>query len=109
MAIRARLQFRASRVFPWFIVMFVVCALLRNTGEVPEAALESTAAITRLLNIIAMSALGLSVEPRQILKTRLRLIVAVSASLVFLATLSVSAVSLNAIALPVHHINGWTR
>jgi uncharacterized integral membrane protein (TIGR00698 family) len=47
---------------PWFIVGFLVCAAARSMGVVPPAVLAHAAQVASALTIVAMAALGLSVD-----------------------------------------------
>jgi uncharacterized membrane protein YadS len=46
-------------LLPWHIVAFLVLLGLRSVGLVPLAALQPISAVTNLLTVIAMAALGL--------------------------------------------------
>jgi len=63
----ARLRFLpVARLIPWFILVFLMLAGLRSTGVVPHALLEPTVQAAALLTIVAMGALGLCVDFRDI-------------------------------------------
>lgn len=86
------LWLRGNRLFPWFIMLFAALAVIRNTSAVPEAFVADTMTATKILSVIAMAALGISVDIRQILTTSGRLILAVTLSLTFLCLISALAV-----------------
>lgn len=65
--IKGRLSaLRLSRLVPWFIIGFVALAGARSLGWVPHAALAPVTQTAGLLTIVAMAALGLSVDLRSL-------------------------------------------
>jgi uncharacterized integral membrane protein (TIGR00698 family) len=51
---------------PWFIGGFLIMTGLRSIGYIPEGALAPMAAISNVLTVVAMAALGLSVNIRSV-------------------------------------------
>lgn len=43
---------------PWFLVMFIVLAVLANTGVIPQAVIDAIGTLSRWCLVIAISALG---------------------------------------------------
>lgn len=91
-AVPQRQWLSGNRLFPWFILLFAALAVIRNTSPVPEAFVADTMTATKTLSVIAMAALGISVDIRQILTTSGRLILSVTLSLTFLCLISAIAV-----------------
>ena len=52
------------RLIPWFIAGFLVLAALRSAGLVPAPLVDALAIVSGLLTVVAMAALGLSVDAR---------------------------------------------
>lgn len=73
---------------PWFIVGFLVLALARSAGLIPQDVVRPLRIIAGLLTTIAMAALGLGVDVRVVAKAGLRVTIAVTASLVVLGIIS---------------------
>jgi uncharacterized membrane protein YadS len=80
------------RLVPWFIVGFLVLALLRSLGQVPEAVLGPTAATSSLLMVLAMAALGLGVDVRTVAAAGQRVSLVVTLSLVLLSAMALGLV-----------------
>jgi len=83
-----------GHLVPWFIVAFLTLATLRSAGLIPQAALAPMAATANVLTIISMAALGLGVDVRSVASAGLRVTVAVVASLVALAGVSLGLICL---------------
>lgn len=80
------------RMVPWFIVGFLGLAALRSAGLIPQAALGPIAAVTSLLTIISMAALGLGVDVRVVARAGVRVSAAVTASLLVLGAISLGLI-----------------
>lgn len=78
----------ARRLVPWFVVGFVVLAVLRSTSVIPDGAANAAKLTASWLTIAAMAALGLSVDVRAVRQVGARVVVAVAGSLVTLVGLS---------------------
>lgn len=83
---------------PWFIGGFLVLAGIRSAGLIPEAALGSVAAVANLLTVLSMAALGLGVDVRVVARAGARVVLAVTASLLALAAISLGLIRLLALA-----------
>jgi uncharacterized integral membrane protein (TIGR00698 family) len=83
-----------SRLVPWFILGFLGLVALRALGLVPEVLLAPLAALTGMLTIMAMAALGLGVDIRMVAKAGPRV-----AATVVLSLLALGAISLALIAV----------
>jgi len=83
---------------PWFIVGFLVLALARSLGIIPQILLGPLRAITVILTTIAMAALGLGVDIRTVAKAGLRVTIAVTVSLVVLGLISFALIRLAGVA-----------
>jgi uncharacterized membrane protein YadS len=84
------LSFR--RLVPWFVLGFVVLALLRSVGVIPDQASNVAKLIAGWLMIAAMAALGLSVDVRSVRKVGMRVALAVSGSLCTLIILALGLI-----------------
>ena len=73
---------------PWFIVGFLVLAVARSAGLIPQDLVRPLRMIAALLTTIAMAALGLGVDVRVVAKAGLRVTIAVTASLIVLGIIS---------------------
>ena len=62
-------NFSFKRVFPWFIPAFLIAALVRTFGNVPESLLALLSQSGKFLIIVAMSAIGLKTNLRSLLKS----------------------------------------
>jgi len=73
---------------PWFIIGFLMLALLRSLGFIPRDLVGPLRTIAAVLTTIAMAALGLGVDIRTVAKAGPRIVTAVTASLVVLGVIS---------------------
>lgn len=78
-----------AKIFPWFIVWFLMASLIRSTGMLPDAMLEWLNLAAKFLIVVALVAVGLSADMRKIFATGPRPIV-----LGFLVWMAVSVSSL---------------
>jgi uncharacterized integral membrane protein (TIGR00698 family) len=83
---------------PWFIVGFLILALLRSLGAIPQALLKPLTTTASLLTTISMSALGLGVDIRIVARAGARVTVAVTASLIVLGAISYGLIRLLGVA-----------
>jgi uncharacterized membrane protein YadS len=79
---------------PWFIVGFVALAALRTAGILPEPLVSGARTLSHLLTLVAMAALGLSVEIRAMKAVGPRVALASALSLVGLIGLSLALIHL---------------
>src|SRR3546814_278992 len=56
--------FSLRRVFPWFILWFLVASALRSSGLIPEAMHASLHLLAQFLIVVALTAIGLSSDLR---------------------------------------------
>ena len=73
---------------PWFITGFILFALARSLGVIPNDAVRPLRMIAAILTTVAMAALGLGVDVRTVAKAGPRIATAVTASLVVLGVIS---------------------
>ncbi|PZM14071.1 YeiH family protein [Rhizobium tubonense] len=73
---------------PWFIGGFLIMTALRSIGLIPEALLAPMALASNALTVVAMAALGLSVNIRSVAHAGGRVMAAATVSLVALGGLS---------------------
>ena len=88
----ARIQL--TKLVPWFIVGFVVLAILRSLGALPSSVALPVREVSRWLTVIAMAALGLGVDVRAVGRAGARVSLVVMFSLMLLLVLSVALILL---------------
>ncbi|MCB4821441.1 YeiH family protein [Roseicella aerolata] len=89
---------RPAGYMPWFIIGFLLLALLNALSLVPQAALAPLRLAAGLLTGIAMAALGLGVDLRALGRVGVRVTAAAAASLLVLIGLSLGAIRLLGLA-----------
>ena len=82
------------KLVPWFIIGFLLLALLRSVGAIPEVVLAPTAAVANWLTVISMAALGLSTNLRSVAQAGGRVTLVVTLSLILLAAFSFGLIHL---------------
>jgi uncharacterized integral membrane protein (TIGR00698 family) len=87
-----------TELVPWFIVGFLLLALLRSVGAIPLAAVEPLRTVASILTTISMAALGLGVDVRKVAQAGLRVTAAVTASLIVLGLVSYALIRLAGIS-----------
>jgi uncharacterized integral membrane protein (TIGR00698 family) len=87
-------RLEGTRFVPWFIIGFVVLAILRSIGAIPTALLDPVRTATSVLTIVAMAALGLGVDLRSLGRVGRPVMLTVTASLVVLVGLAVLLIRL---------------
>ena len=83
---------------PWFIVGFLVVAVIRSIGLIPQGLLKPLASSASVLTTISMAALGLGVDVWVVARAGARVTAAVSASLIVLGMISFGLIRLVGIA-----------
>lgn len=58
-------SFSLARIFPWFILWFLVASALRSTGLIPESLINPLHLVADFLIIMALTAIGLSSDLRR--------------------------------------------
>jgi len=81
-----------SRAVPWFVLGFVMLAVCRSLGLVPDAASSLAKVVAGWLMIASMAALGLAADIRSVKRVGPRVAIAVGGSLAALLVLSVSLI-----------------
>jgi uncharacterized integral membrane protein (TIGR00698 family) len=87
-----------GRFVPWFIIGFLLLAILNSLGLLPPALLDPLRLAAGGLTAIAMAALGLGVEVRALGRAGTRVSAAVAASLLILLGISLGLIRLLGIA-----------
>ena len=87
-----------GRLVPWFILGFLALAALRSLSLIPDALIGPANAVSRVLTILSMAALGLGVDVRVLGQVGPAVIVAVTASLLLLVGISLVLVRMLALA-----------
>lgn len=75
------------RLVPWFIIGFLVLAALRSAGVLPASVTDPALAVSKVLTVVAMGALGLGVDVRVLATVGVRVTAAVTLSLMLLVGL----------------------
>ncbi|WP_047457673.1 YeiH family protein [Rhizobium rhizogenes] len=83
---------------PWFICGFLGLMALRSFGLIPDTLVAPMALVSNLLTVIAMAALGLSVNIRSVAHAGGRVIAAATLSLITLGVISYALIA----ALQIH-------
>ena len=69
---KGTVDFSLRRIFPWFILWFLVASALRTTGVIPAAILPALHAAAEFLIIVALTAIGLSANLRKMIASGAR-------------------------------------
>ncbi|MGH6861078.1 MAG: YeiH family protein [Phyllobacterium sp.] len=85
---------RAVALVPWFIAGFAAMMTLRSLGLIPQVALAPMAHVSNLLTVVAMAALGLSVDLRSVAHAGGRVMAAAILSLCALGGISFGLIAL---------------
>nr|WP_317135372.1 YeiH family protein [Pollutimonas sp. M17] len=64
--------FSLARIFPWFILWFLVASALRSTGLIPDQLNASIHFLAQFLIVVALTAIGLSSDLRRMAVAGLR-------------------------------------
>lgn len=88
----ARRRFNLLKLVPWFILGFLLLAILRSFGLVPDFAILPIRKTAGLLTVVSMAALGLGVDVRVIGRVGGRVTAAVTHSLLLLLAISIGVV-----------------
>ena len=81
-----------QRLVPWFVIGFVLMALARSLGLIPDTLLPPLGLVATALTVLAMAALGLGVDVRAVAAAGARVSAVVTASLLLLAAMAVGLV-----------------
>jgi uncharacterized integral membrane protein (TIGR00698 family) len=87
-----------GRLVPWFIIGFIVMALARSFGLIPEPLLQPLATLATALTVLAMAGLGLGVDLRGLAAAGPRVSLVVTLSLVLLAAMALGLIGLLGLA-----------
>ena len=85
---------RISELVPWFIIGFLIVLMVRSLGLIPQILLPPITRAAALLTMVAMAALGLGVDVRVVVRTGVRVTLAVTASLIVLGVMSYGLIRL---------------
>lgn len=91
---RPQLTLSIFRFVPWFIIGFLLLAGARSLGAIPMPLARNAAAAANVLTVVAMAALGLAVDLRDLKHVGARVTAAVVCSLVALAVMSLALIYL---------------
>lgn len=90
--IEHRARFQLTRFVPWFIIGFMLLAILRSAGVIPVVAADAMKLASMWLTVAAMAALGLGVDLKAIARVGRPVMLTVTASLLVLIALSVTLI-----------------
>lgn len=88
---RTRGTLPVSVLLPWFILGFIAMMMARSLGLLPEAAIPALHSASTHLTLIAMAALGLSVDLRSVMASGGRVLAAGFLSIAALIILAIGA------------------
>jgi uncharacterized integral membrane protein (TIGR00698 family) len=80
------------QLVPWFIIGFLLIASLRSMGMIPTPLLKHVATTATILTTVSMAALGLGVDVKVVAEAGVRVVVAVTGSLIVLALMSLALI-----------------
>jgi uncharacterized membrane protein YadS len=83
-----------GRLVPWFILGFLALMALRSLGAIPAILFEPIGSITKALTVLAMAALGIGVDARDVARAGGPVTLTVVLSLALLTGLSVALIAL---------------
>jgi uncharacterized integral membrane protein (TIGR00698 family) len=86
-----------TRYVPWFMSMFVVLAVIRNLGLLPNVAIDLSREASRLLTVLAMAGLGFGVDLTAVRRVGLRVGIVIVLSLLFMCALTLLLLRLLAV------------
>ena len=89
---------RLTELVPWFIIGFLLVLIVRSLGLIPEVLLPPVTKAAAVLTTVAMAALGLGVDVRAVVRTGIRVTLAVTASLIVLGIMSYALIRVAGIA-----------
>jgi uncharacterized integral membrane protein (TIGR00698 family) len=84
---------RPVSFLPWFVVGFVLLAIVRSVGLLPELAISTARVSAQWLTVAAMAALGLSVDFASVKRVGARVAVAAVGSLLTLLVVVIGLIS----------------
>ena len=84
---------RKTSLLPWFVVGFVLLAIVRSMGWLPDAAISTARVSAQWLTIAAMAALGLSVDFASVKRVGARVAIAAVGSLLALLGMVIGLIS----------------
>jgi uncharacterized membrane protein YadS len=87
-----------TELIPWFIIGFLAVLIIRSLGWIPEVLLPPITGVASIMTTVAMAGLGLGVDVRVVVRTGVRVTLAVTASLIVLAAISYGLIRLIGIA-----------
>lgn len=87
-------QKQLSGIVPWFLYGFLILMALRALGFIPDQIAAPAKSISTVLTVVAMSALGLSVDVRHLIRSSLGLIVVCGISVGFLVGVGILLTSM---------------
>jgi uncharacterized integral membrane protein (TIGR00698 family) len=79
-------------LLPWFIVAFLALTALRSMGLIPDVVLPPIEVLVTALTLTAMAALGLSVDPRAVVRAGPRTAATAALSALLIGVLALAAI-----------------
>lgn len=82
-----------SSYLPWFVIGFVLLAILRTVNVIPDSTGADVQGVSKILTAVAMTALGLTVDVRSVRKGGAKVALTVSALTVLLVVMALIMVT----------------
>ena len=84
---------KVTRFLPWFVIGFLVLAILRTLGTVPDTIGTHAQDVSKVLTAIAMTALGLTVDVRSVRRGGARVAMVIAGLTVLLVAMALVLVT----------------
>ena len=81
------LQESSSTILPWFLVAFTLLMLINSVFSIPEAVTEATSAVSRFALVMAITAIGMKSNLRQLLQVGVKPLLVIAAETIWIAAL----------------------
>lgn len=82
-----------TKYLPWFVIGFVLFAILRTTNVIPDSTGANFQNVSRVLTAVAMTALGLTVDVKSVRKGGAKVALTVSALIILLVVMALLLVT----------------
>lgn len=81
------------RLLPWFVIGFAISMLVRTSGVLPAAAIDTAQSSSKLMTIVAMAGLGLSVDVQAVRASGPRVALVIAGLLIALIAMALAIVT----------------
>lgn len=62
-------RMRLSKIFPWFILLFLGVVAVNSTGVIPQAGIETISSISKFFMVMSLGAIGLNTDFKKVAKS----------------------------------------